>query len=274
MIIEPFHRDDIGRFLELAASEGWVAEPWEFDFLLSAFPAGCLCVRDESGKAAGFVTSLLHERSGWVGNLIVNAEYRGRGLGEALFLRAVHALREADVENIWLTASKTGKSIYEKYGFAAIDAIVRWTGVGKQQTAVSEPEADGAATTATLSGIDYKAWGDRRDALLAATVGRGKLLSKESGFLVIQPCGDSVQFGPFSARDSNTAEHLFDAALRMVASGTKVYMDSPVSNRSALRMFNRRRMQIAGTTELMYAGKRPDYRSEYLFGLATMGSCG
>src|SRR6185369_12240702 len=101
--------------------------------------------------------------------------------------------------------------------------------------------------------------------LLAVTVERGTLLLRESGFLVVQPCGDAMQFGPFSARDSSTAEHLLDAALRTVTNGTKVYMDSPASNRSALRMLNRRRMRIAGTTELMYAGAKPDYHPEYLF---------
>lgn len=274
MNIEPFQSNDIPAFLELAATEQWVAEPWEFTFLLSSFPAGCLCVRDESGAGIGFVTSLLHERSGWIGNLIVSENYRGKGIGETLFLRALHALREAGAENIWLTASKTGKSIYEKHGFVAIDAIVRWTGLGRQRRAEREKEADSAVTTSSVSCIDCKAWGDRRDALLAATVGRGKLLLKESGFLVIQPCGDAMQFGPFSAQDSNTAEHLIEAAFGMVPNGTKIYLDAPASNRSALRLFNRRRMRISGTNELMYAGKRPDYHPEYLFGLATMGSCG
>lgn len=275
MTIEPFRKEDIATFLELAATECWLADAWEFDLLLSAFPAGCLCVRDGSGAGVGFVTSLRHERSGWIGNLIVSAECRGRGIGEALFLRAVHALREAGADTVWLTASKTGRSIYEKHGFAAIDTIVRWAGLGRQRHAAErEPEADSVVTTSSVSGIDYQAWGDRRDALLAATVGRGKLLLKESGFLVIQPCGAAVQFGPFSTQDSNTAEHLFDVALGMIPNGTKVYLDSPASNRSALRMFNRRGMRIAGTAELMYAGKKPEYHPEYLFGLATMGSCG
>lgn len=274
MTIEPFRKEDIATFLELATSEGWLADPWEFDFLLTEFPAGCLCVRDESGKGIGFVTALRHERSGWIGNLIVSMNYRGQGVGEALFLRALQALREAGADTVWLTASKQGQSLYEKYGFTTVDTIIRWTGTGRQQhTANSLPT--GCDCFATSAGsIDSQAWGDRRDALLAATVGRGMLLLQESGFMAIQPCGSAMQFGPFSALDDTTAKYLFDAALGTVPNGTKVHLDSPASNRSALRMFNRRRMRIAGTTELMYAGKKPDYRPEYLFCLATMGSCG
>jgi len=99
-------------------------------------------------------------------------------------------------------------------------------------------------------------------------------MSHESGFVVIQPCGAARQFGPFSALDSGTAEQLFDEALRTVPLGTKVYSDVPASNRAALRMFNRKQMRIAGSNELMYAGRKPEYRSEYVYGLATMGSCG
>lgn len=274
MTIEPFRKEDIAAFLELAASEGWLADPWEFDFLLSTFPAGCLCVRDEMGKGIGFVTSLRHERSGWIGNLIVSAHNRGQGIGEALFLRALQALREAGADTVWLTASKQGQSLYEKHGFTAVDTIIRWTGTGRQRHAAHPPPACRDCTETSAGGIDYQAWGDRRDTLLAATAGRGTLLLQESGFLVLQPCGSATQFGPFSALDDSEAEYLFDAALGMVPNGTKVHLDSPASNRSALRMFNRKRMRIAGTTELMYAGKKPDYRPEYLFGLATMGSCG
>jgi hypothetical protein len=175
------------------------------------------------------------------------------------------------VETFWLTASKSGQALYEKHGFKSIDTIIRWVGTGRQRHAAHD---DLDISNPSLSGIDCQAWGDRRDALLAATVGRGRLLLEESGFAVIQPCGNAKQFGPFTALDNATAERLFDAALRTVTLGSKIYLDSPASNRSALRMFNRRQLRISGSSELMYAGTRPDYRPELLYGLATMGSCG
>ena len=133
MTVEPFRADDIADFLKLATAEGWVAEPWEFDFLLEAFPEGCFCMRDSDGKGIAFVTSLRHEKSGWIGNLIVAEEYRGQGLGEALFRKALEALHAAGVETFWLTASNSGKSLYEKYGFNSLDAVVRWSGTGRQR---------------------------------------------------------------------------------------------------------------------------------------------
>ncbi len=274
MIIEPFTMDDIAGFLALVATENWVAERWEFEFLLSEFPAGCFVARDESGEPIGFVTSLKHDRSGWIGNLIMSKQHRGKGIGEKLFTSAQGALQSAGAETLWLTASKAGRSLYEKYGFTAVDKIIRWVGVGRQRHAVHGTFPAGSSSDSSVSGIDYQAWGDRRDALLTTTVGRGTLLLEESGFLVLQPCGADVQFGPFSALESGSAEQIFDTALRAIPLGTKVYLDSPASNHSALRLFNRRRMKISGSNELMYAGVKPDYRPERLYGLASMGSCG
>jgi len=274
MIIEPFLEDDIAPFLRLAAAENWVAEAWEFEFLLSTFSQGCLVARSDDGEAIGFVTSVRHERSGWIGNLIVEGGYRGQGVGERLFTHALEALRSAGVETFWLTASKSGQSLYEKHGFRGVDTIIRWVGTGRQRHAVHDHQGEWNSSSASVSGIDCQAWGDRRDRLLMATVARGQLLLEETGFAVIQPCGTARQCGPFTALESGTAERVFDAVLRTIPLGSKMYLDAPASNRTALRMFNRRGLRIAGTTELMYAGERPDYRPELLYGLATMGSCG
>lgn len=274
MTIEPFRTEDIAGFLKLAAVERWMTDPWEFDFLLHTFPQGCFTARTDFGEIAGFVTSLRHEQSGWIGNLIVAGEYRGRGIGEHLFTAALGALRSAGADTFWLTALKSGTPLYEKYGFTGIDTIIRWVGEGRQQHAAIGLPNDLSILSRSGADVDCKAWGDRRNALLAATVGRGRLLHDESGFISLQPYGDSVQIGPFSAVNSASAEHLFGSARRTVRLGTKVFVDAPISNRSALHLFNRKRMKIAGSTLLMYAGKKPHYRPELIYGLATLGSCG
>ena len=274
MRIEPLRADDSVAFLEMAAAEGWVADPWEFAFLLAAFPQGCFCMRDSTGQGIAFVTSLRHERSGWIGNLIVAEGFRGQGLGEELFRKALEALHAAGVGTIWLTASDMGRSLYERYGFSSIDSIVRWVGTGRQHRASCGRKDERPGIPPLVIGIDSHSWGDRREALLAATMDRGRALFEESGCIVVQPCGEALQLGPFSALESAAAESLLEAALRTVPLGKKVVLDAPLSNRSALRLYNRKGMRIAGRNDLMYAGVKPDYRPELLYGLATMGSCG
>jgi ribosomal protein S18 acetylase RimI-like enzyme len=274
MKIEPFRPDDTIAFLKTAVAEGWVAEPWEIAFLLTVFPQGCYCTRDSAGKVIAFVTSLQHETSGWIGNLIVAEEFRGRGLGGALFRKAKEALDAAGVKTYWLTASKMGQSLYEKNGFSSIDTIVRWVGTGRQRRLSRGQNAGSPATTASIISADRLCWGDRRESLLAATVKRGRVMHEETGFIVVQPCGEALQLGPFSALDSGTAEGLLEKVLGTIPPGAKFFLDAPASNRPALRLFKRKGMRMAGRNELMYAGDRPDYRPEMLYGLATMGSCG
>ena len=234
ILIEPFRRTDIPRFLELAAAEQWVAEVWEFDFLLSAFPAGCFVIRYRTGAASGFVTAMLHERSGWIGNLVITESERGRGWGEKLFLCALDALRDAGAETVWLTASKLGRYLYERHGFSTIDTIERWTGQShgchRHLRQGDESQDD---VLPIILGTDSRAWGDRRYRLLKAITGRGRLIWNRSGFMVVQPCGKALQLGPFSVLDAIGAEQLLDQALSSPTTGTTVYLDCPASNRSA-----------------------------------------
>ena len=274
MTIEPFDSVDIVPFLKLAAGENWVAEPWEFEHILAEFPQGCFSAVGDFGERAGFVTALRHDRSGWIGNLIVAEHMRGFGVGEALFRKALEALQLAGVKTVWLTASKSGRSLYERYGFSSVDTVIRWVGTGRQRHAARAAIPQRAALAGSSYDLDAQGWGDRRETLLDRTAGRGWLQECETGFIVQQPCGDAVQFGPFSAADTGSADRLFEEASRAVTLGTKFLLDAPVSNRAALRLFNRRNMRIAGSNILMYAGKKPEYRPELIYGLATMGSCG
>jgi GNAT superfamily N-acetyltransferase len=274
MIIEPFRSDDIVLFLKLATDEGWVAEPWEFELLLSKFPHGCFAARGESGETVGFVTSLCLQRSGWIGNLIVAPQFRGKGVGKVLFRKTLEALRVAGARTIWLTASKSGMPLYEKHGFTRVDTIIRCIGTGRQRHGVHSERSKRDILSVSSQNLDTRAWGDRRKVLLEATSQRGQLLQNESGFLVRQPCGEAVQFGPFASLETRSALRLFDEAVGAVPSGIRIFLDAPRSNRGASRLLNRRGMRACGSNELMYAGTLPEYRPELLYGLATMGSCG
>lgn len=274
MKIEPFDTDDIDHFLLLARCEGWIVEHWELEFLLSEFSRGCFVARAKSGELLGFVTSLRHQHSGWIGNLIVTTASRGRGIGEQLFKKAMEAQLASGSETVWLTASKSGLPLYQKSGFTRIDTIIRWSGSGRQRTTLQETIRNDITTDSLLIDIDSKAWGDRRYALLEATSNRGRVLQQESGFVVVQDFNNNRQLGPFSAPSYSTADALLKAALNTMPFGTQFYLDAPQSNRTALKLFNRNRMRITGSNELMYAGVKPAYRPELLYGMATMGSCG
>lgn len=276
MNISRLRHDQIDGFIELATTEQWLVEPWELEFLLEAFPDGCHAARDAGGTVTGYVTALRHERSGWIGNLIVAPQSRGQGVGGALFCRALQALRSAGAETVWLTASPMGQALYERHGFRCVDTILRWTGCGRGRFSGHDRETAAAAgmIDRNVVEIDSRAWGDCRRRLLEATAARGRVSGDQDGFIVRQPAGRSVQLGPFAARNGHAAAGHLRTALAGIPRGTQVYLDAPAANRAAGRLYCRQGMRIAGSSQLMYCGRRPDYRPELLYGLASMGSCG
>jgi ribosomal protein S18 acetylase RimI-like enzyme len=270
MMIGPFQRHHTGQFLALAAAEQWVTGQEELDFLLSCFPAGCFCIRDETGNGAGFVTSLRHGSGGWIGNLIVRPDLRGKGIGEVLLLRGVGALQAAGAETIWLTASEMGRPLYEKHGFATIDRIIRWAGEAR-----GLPDAVETYGTASFDrSLDALCWGDRRDRLLEWVTGRGLAIAEQGASAILQSAGAAIQLGPWVAAEGNCADRLFAVALSVASAGTKIICDTPLSNETCQKLFQKAGFSRRGETRLMCSGAQPAYRPEYLYALATLGSSG
>lgn len=266
MQISSFTPEDIHPFLALARDEGWISTRRELAFLLDRSPEGCL-VCHEQGKPVGFVTAVRHGKSGWIGNLLVEAASRGRGIGTALFKQAMQVLQRSSVGTVWLTASTYGRPIYERNGFQSCDQVRRWERPG---------EGSGQAATITQvrqgwQEIDYLGWGDARDELLAYAAAGGTALGEEEGFLMMQRLVDGHQVGPFGALNSSTANSLMD---RVLVWGGRIMLDVPASNRAASKLLTSKGFTVSSEVELMYAGQPPAYHPEHIFGLASMGSMG
>ena len=266
MQISPFTPDDIHPFLALAKDEGWISTRRELAFLLERSPASCL-VCHEAGHPVGFVTAVRHGRSGWIGNLLVAATARGRGIGTALFKQAMQLIQRAGAETVWLTASSYGRPIYERCGFTSCDQVRRW----EHQSSVEGRPLASNMINPEWEEIDYLGWGDARNELLAFSAANGAAMGGEQGFLVVQRLGADRQIGPFGALDSSTAERLLEQA--MVVAG-RLLLDVPAANRVASKLLTSRGFTVNSEVDLMYAGKPPAYHPEHIYGLASMGSMG
>jgi GNAT superfamily N-acetyltransferase len=268
MQIEQFGPDEIDSFMGLAQDEGWVCDFWEFEFLFRTFPRGCLVARD-GGRPAGFITAIRYGTSGWIGNLIVRPELRGRGVGSLLMGKALAALDEAGTATVWLTASRSGKPLYEKLGFSAIDVINRWVGSGLKNCSPKQP----FPTRGELIERDQSGWGDRRDSIIDAVIGRGRLFASDDAFLVCQPCCDGTQIGPWGG-SAGSAPQLLAQARAATGDGKRIYLDVPLRNTTQSALLSGSGFDIKGSTLLMYRGAIPAYAPERIFALASMGSMG
>jgi len=266
MQINTFTPDDIHPFLAMAKDEGWISTRRELAFWLESSPQGCL-VCHEGAKPVGFVTAVRHGRSGWIGNLLVGAEARGRGIGTALFKQAMQVLQRTGVVTVWLTASKYGRPIYERSGFCVCDQIRRWEGLGGEPV----PSPPVKKMNPGWEEIDFLGWGDERNALLAHAAEGGLVTGTESGFLVLQSVGSRRQIGPYGALDTRTAEMLME---RVQQHGGTTMLDVPAANRAASKILTSRGFTVSSEVDLMYAGQPPAYHPECIYGLASMGSMG
>ncbi len=128
-----------------AAAEGsrtWLA-------FVSGIPAGF--VNNERPRPDGAPTEAVPNGSGWLDHIHLAPEFRGRGVGQALFSQALEALAAEGFREavLWVyTDNAEARAFYERQGWQAdgttADKILKWTG------------RDGVAQTATLGMLRYR----------------------------------------------------------------------------------------------------------------------
>ena len=76
------------------------------------------------GRTVGCAEGLLHGNAGWLGNIIVLPESRGRGIGRALTETLVAFFTAKIVQYQILIATPMGEPIYRKLGFETVSQYV------------------------------------------------------------------------------------------------------------------------------------------------------
>jgi len=156
-------RRDWQIFERLARGEGWRVPQRELQLLQGPF-AEAVQVLGEGEIFCGMISALPHQKSGWIGNLLVPTQLRRRGYGRELFEAALDLLDEQGVASNWLTASPDGQPLYTGYGFKVVGEIERWV-LPAVKTQESPSDASEAAWE-NLRRADRQVWGEARDGLL------------------------------------------------------------------------------------------------------------
>lgn len=255
-------------FAGSAAAEGWRISPAERQLFRGPWAGHALALEVDGGWC-GFVTAVPHQRSGWIGNLIVPPEARGQGYGRRLFAAAVARLERKQLNSLWLTASEQGRPLYEQYGFAKIDEIERWIGVG-----VGGDE-DGLRNNEGLWLADGRAWGEKRRELLMAVAGHGRAFTAGEAVIFLQQVGEMHILGPWYRGESDTRVHrdLLQQALAAADPGRELVVDTLLSSpvRPLLAEIG---FTPIGRATLMVRGGPGAARLERMAALASLGSVG
>jgi len=258
-------------FLALARDEGWRVPKNELALYRGTL-AGSAYVLRAGEEVRGFVTAVAHEKSGWIGNLIVPRDCRGFGYGALLFDHAVALLERQGVRQLWLTASPEGRPIYEKRGFAAVDGIVRWTLKAEGgELAGGEGQRDGASL---LAG-DRAVWGESRHRMLSPLAKEGQVFACGGTIALLQSGRGMQVLGPWLSAQLCPQENrrvllsVLAAAAQRCELVTDVVESSPLQALLRAAGFTRQ-----GRCDLMLRGAPGEVRLTQLVALASLGSMG
>jgi len=109
--------------MRLKETAGWNQTEADWLALMAASPEGCFGM-EEDGRLVASATAVTHEGVGWVGMVLTDPAFRGRGFATALLEETLRYL-DARVETVKLDATAQGEPLYRKLGFVTEAAIER-----------------------------------------------------------------------------------------------------------------------------------------------------
>jgi GNAT superfamily N-acetyltransferase len=216
---------DIPPGMRLKEIAGWNQTAADWKRFLGASPEGCFAA-EEDGRVCGTATTISFEnRFAWVGMVLVDPEFRSRGIGTRLLERAIEHLDDLKIPAIKLDATPQGKPLYEKLGFVSEYEIERWT---LRRSASQAAKASGSGARDSLSPellesickTDQEIFGADRSLLLKSlhedapefTAGIWNAGAIE-GYAFGRRGSFADQLGPWMTRDASTARQLLETFL-------------------------------------------------------------
>jgi len=212
---------DMGSLMKLKDAEGWnqLEKDWA---LLINYKGGVnlLAVLDE--RIVGTITAINYDnRVAWIGMMLVDRNYRGRGIARLLLLEAIHKLHSC--ESIKLDATPAGRPVYLKLGFKDEYTLYRMTNPSLSTFSLidvaAKPGQMLSADIPDVAAFDKKVFGADRTALIRLLyesypelAGLLKKNNRISGFCLGRRGQYFTQIGPVSATSSRGVKALLQSA--------------------------------------------------------------
>jgi GNAT superfamily N-acetyltransferase len=255
-----------------ADAEGWNPGLDDEERFLLADPDAFIAAEDARGIAATVSCALYGEDYGFIGLYIVRPDLRGRGVGRALFERA---LERAGARVIGLDAVIAQQPSYERRGFVLAHQNVRWrmAGGGRRPAGVVDlsavPIGDVLAFDTAVFGTErerfVRAWIDRPHGHALGCLDGGVLV----GYGVLRPCRVGVKVGPLFAEDEGVADRLLAGLQAAVPPEIDLFVDMPEANPRTRALIAARHMQPVFETARMYLNGWPPEDLSRVFGVTT-----
>ncbi len=167
MLFEKVTHDDLDGIGALQP-EGWPDIVADFGFYVNS--TFCYPIKTKiNDRIVGTGTSIVFDNTAWIAHLIVDNNYRQRGIGYAIVEQLLKNLRHHSIQTILLTATKPGVPLYKKAGFRTVTGYAFFK--RKKNCAEFHPSKNvlpfEEGHLAALMELDRKVSGENREPLLA-----------------------------------------------------------------------------------------------------------
>ena len=275
-------RSEVDELVSWAADEGWNPGLHDAELFWAADPEAFIAADLDNEMVGGGAITAYDGAFGFMGFFIVRPEYRGQGIGDALwnFRRERLLERLFPGASIGLDGVFDMQSYYARGGFVFSHRNMRFRALITDPPA-PEKESDREIIPLTEVSfeqvVDYdgtcfpaarpaflRAWIAQPDALALGYLREGKL----AGYGVIRRCREGCKVGPLFADDGFVAESLY-SHLASFAIGGPLFLDAPENNPAAMNLVARQQMVEVFGCARMYLGPPPKVAHERIFGVTT-----
>ena len=117
---------DVEAMLLIKDAAGWNQTEDDLVRNLQLEPEGCFAI-DCAGRLAATTTVITYGRElAWIGMVLTDPPFRGRGFARRLFAHALEWLDARGVACSKLDATSMGEAVYRSFGFEVECVIERW----------------------------------------------------------------------------------------------------------------------------------------------------
>jgi len=266
-------RQGVETALEMAAAEGWNPGLSDAEAFYAADPQGFLAVQSDGGIAGTIAAVVYGGSHAFLGLFIVKKEFRGRGIGRALWEAA---LRRTGALCTGLDAVTAMEGVYARHAFRAAYRSIRY--LARSEAGAQRPGIVplGRVPFAKIDAFDRTQFPGPRTMFLDAwvrTSGAHAFAAlrdgKVEGYGLVRPCRSGWKIGPLFALSRSTAEDLLAALLASVPPGEDVSLDVPLANAAAAAIAVEHRMQPVFETVRMYRGGAPATEVSGVYGVTS-----
>ena len=281
-------KNDLDASVKLTESEGWDYGIGDFERLLYYEPDGCF-VATYNNQLIGITTSIAYTHFAWIGNVIVDSQFRRAGIGKKIMETVHKYLFSKNIETLFLESTLNSVQFYRKLGYMPCGKTIKLIGSPKcgmrnGECGMRNAECRGGlGGKAAVSGVlikkvenselfdiyalDKTYFGDDRSRALKRLLQDfpdmfygAWLDGKLKGYIIAKSCLSMCEIGPWIVEKENDeiAESLFQVITNNLE-GHKVLISIPSTNEHSLNIVKKYGFEVTGRTVLMSLGKNKNY---------------